>query len=226
MAISIAIDGPAGAGKSTIADGVASALGILHLDTGALYRALGLRALRLGLDPKDPAQAAEALRDAQVSVRFSAGKQVTLLGGEDVSGAIRAPEISAAASAISQHAPVRAYLVDLQQQLAASCDMVLDGRDIGTRVLPHATVKIYLTAADEERARRRYEEDLSKGLSVTYEAVLSEMRARDAQDMNRQVDPLRPAEDAVLVDSTTLSQEQVVEAVLSLVRPVLSGETL
>lgn len=217
MPLSIAIDGPVGAGKSTIAQGVADRLEILHLDTGALYRALGLKMLRLGLEPKDAAQAEQILRDTRVQVRFESGAQQTILDGEDVSGLIRTPQVSAAASAVSLHAPVRAYLVSLQQQIAENCDMVLDGRDIGTRVLPRATLKIYLTADPEVRARRRHEEYRGRGEPSDYGQVLGELMERDAQDMNRAVDPLRPAEDSVVLDSTSLSPQQVIDRILSLI---------
>lgn len=225
MPLSIAIDGPVGAGKSTIADEVARELGILHLDTGALYRALGLKTLRMNLDAHQPEDAEKMLAQTKVEVRFVQGAQQTLLDGEDVSQAIRTPEVSAAASAVSKHLQVRREMVALQQRIAMETDMVVDGRDIGTRVLPKATVKIYLTADAGERARRRYEEYCAKGEQADYQQVLDDLMARDYQDMHREVDPLRPAEDSIIVDSTKLSPDEVVRTILSHV-PGEKKETL
>ena len=220
MPMNIAIDGPVGAGKSSIADQVAARLGILHLDTGAMYRALGLHALRCGVNLEDEAAVSACCEAAEVSVRYEGGAQRTLLFGEDVSGLIRTGEVSAAASAVSKWAAVRRRLVRAQQELAKTADMLIDGRDIGTVVLKDSPCKIFLTAAPEERARRRYVQNMEKGDNTPYEQVLAELNARDAQDMNRAVTPLRQAEDAVLVDSTRMTQEETVEAILKIVEDV------
>lgn len=217
MPLNLAIDGPVGAGKSSIADAVAARLGILHLDTGAMYRAVGLAALRAGLNPAEEDAVTALCRRLRLDVRYEGGRQRTLLDGEDVSGLIRTEEVSMAASAVARHAGVRQAMVALQQSLAATRDMLLDGRDIGTRVLPQANVKIYLTASAEARARRRYLELARRGASDTYDQVLADLRRRDDQDMHRAVDPLRPAEDAQVVDTTDMTFDQVVEAILQIV---------
>ncbi|MBR3098666.1 MAG: (d)CMP kinase [Clostridia bacterium] len=217
MSLNIAIDGPVGAGKSSISDAVAARLGILHLDTGAMYRALGLTALRRGIDVGDEKKITELCEALQFGVKYGQNGQRTLVEGEDVTGLIRTPEVSMAASTVSRYADVRRRMVRLQQELAAQTDMVLDGRDICTTVLPNATAKIYLTASAEERARRRYKEMAEKGMPDTYEQVLEDLKKRDEQDMNRPVEPLRKAEDAVEVDSTGLSFDETVETILRIV---------
>lgn len=218
MPLTIAIDGPVGAGKSTIADALAGALHILHLDTGAMYRALGLKALREGVDPHDE-KATEALMErTDISVSLEGGRQRTFLDGEDVTGLIRTQSVGDAASAVSKAAGVRSRMVALQQRYAAQSDMVLDGRDIGTRVLTNATYKFYLNAAPEVRARRRYEELCLKGVKADYDTVLSEVMARDLQDSSRAVDPLRCAKDALELDTTYLSQAEVLGVLLRLVQ--------
>ena len=223
----VAIDGPVGAGKSSISDEVARRLGILHLDTGAMYRAAGLYTLRLGISPHDGPAATEAVARADIGVRYEDGAQRTLLNGEDVTGLIRTPEVSSAASAVSTHPGVRARLVRAQQALAQSTPMLVDGRDIGTVVLPDAPVKVYLTATAEARALRRLKQYAEQGDTAhTFEEVLAAVNARDDQDMHREADPLRQAEDAVVVDSTDLDFEQTVEAILALVRAAMSREAL
>lgn len=217
MPLNVAMDGPVGAGKSTIADEVARRLGILHLDTGAMYRALGLAAIRQGVDMQDEDAVTALCRQADITVRYEDGGQRTLVDGEDVTAHLRTQEVSMAASAVSRYRGVRQAMVALQQKLAATTDMLVDGRDIGTVVLPQATIKIYLTASAEERARRRWVQLQEKGAADTLEQVLEELKQRDWQDMHREVDPLRQAEDAVLVDSTGLQFEQTVEKILSLV---------
>ena len=214
MPINIAMDGPVGAGKSTIADCVARSLGILHLDTGAMYRALGLTALRRGIDTSDEKKIVDLCRNLKVSVRHEADGQHTLVEGEDVTGMIRTPEVSMAASTVSRYAEVRREMVRIQQQLAAETDMLVDGRDICTTVLPNATAKIFLTAAPEERARRRWLEMKEKGQEEPFETVLEAVIRRDEQDMNRPVEPLRQAPDAELVDSTHLTFDETVEAIV------------
>lgn len=217
LPLNLAVDGPVGAGKSSIAEAVAARLGILHLDTGAMYRAVGLAALRAGVELSD-ARAVEALCAAiALDVHHAADGQHTLLNGEDVTGLIRTEEVSMAASTVAKYPGVRRAMVAIQRSLAAREDMLLDGRDIGTRVLPDATVKIYLTASAEARARRRFLELSRKGAQDTYEQVLADLRIRDEQDMHRAVDPLRPAEDAQVVDTTDMTFDQVVEAILQIV---------
>ena len=213
---SIAIDGPAGAGKSTVAKVVAERLSAMYMDTGAMYRAMGLGAMRLGVNLTSHDAIRAALPQLNLELAYRDGQRV-ILNGEDVTGLIRTPEVSMAASKVATYGGVRAAMVALQQKLASETDMLLDGRDIGTRVLPDATVKIYLTASAEERARRRFLELQQKGAPDTYEQVLADLIRRDAQDMNREVDPLRQAEDAVCVDSTALSFDEVVDAILTIV---------
>ena len=214
MRLNSAIDGPVSAGKSSISDAVAKRLGILHLDTGAMYRALGLAVQRAGIDTQDEEKVVDLCRKLKVSVSHEADGQHTFVEGEDVTGMIRTPEVSMAASTVSRYAEVRKEMVRIQQQLAAETDMLVDGRDICTTVLPNATAKIFLTAAQEERARRRYLELKEKGMEEPYEKVLEELKARDEQDMNRPVEPLRQAPDAELVDSTSLTFDETVEAIV------------
>lgn len=220
MPMNIAIDGPVGAGKSSIADQVAQRLNILHLDTGAMYRAFGLYALRRGADLASEAALSALAEDVDVQVKYENGAQRTLLFGEDVSELIRTGEVSAAASAVSKWPAVRRRMVRAQQEMARTADMLIDGRDIGTVVLKDSPCKIFLTAAAEERARRRYLQQMEKGDTTPYEQVLRELNARDEQDMNRKTDPLRQAEDAVLVDSTNMTQEETVEAIVRIVEDV------
>ena len=220
MPMNIAIDGPVGAGKSSIADQVAQRLNILHLDTGAMYRAFGLYALRSGTDLASEAALSALAEDVDVQVKYENGAQRTLLFGEDVSELIRTGEVSAAASAVSKWPAVRRRMVRAQQEMARTADMLIDGRDIGTVVLRDSPCKIFLTAAAEERARRRYLQQMEKGDTTPYEQVLRELNARDEQDMNRKTDPLRRAEDAVLVDSTDMTQEETVEAIVRIVEDV------
>ena len=220
MPMNIAIDGPVGAGKSSIADQVAQRLNILHLDTGAMYRAFGLYALRSGTDLASEAALSALAEDVDVQVKYENGAQRTLLFGEDVSELIRTGEVSAAASAVSKWPAVRRRMVRAQQEMARTVDMLIDGRDIGTVVLRDSPCKIFLTAAAEERARRRYLQQMEKGDTTPYEQVLRELNARDEQDMNRKTDPLRQAEDAVLVDSTNMTQEETVEAIVRIVEDV------
>lgn len=220
MPMNIAIDGPVGAGKSSIADAVAGKLGILHLDTGAMYRALALYALRSGVELTDEAAVSACCARADIAVGYADGRQRTLLSGEDVSDLIRTGEVSAAASVVSKWPAVRERMVALQQELARKGDMLIDGRDIGTVVLADSPCKIYLTASAEERARRRYLQNLEKGDNTPFEDVLAELNARDAQDMGRAVSPLRQAEDAVLVDSTDMTREEVVDAIVRIVEGI------
>ena len=216
--LTIAIDGPVGAGKSTISDEVARRLGILHLDTGAMYRAAGLAADAAGVSPDDEAAVTQAVLASDIAVAYENGLQVTLLNGQDVSSAIRTQEAGRLASAVSRFPGVRRQMVALQQRLAQTTPMLLDGRDIGTVVLKDAPVKIYLTATAEARAERRMKQLEEKGEHPSFEEILKEVNARDYQDMHRETDPLRQAEDAVMVDSSALSFEETVEAILAIVK--------
>jgi len=212
--ITIAIDGPGGAGKSTVADAVAEKLGILHLDTGAMYRAFAFQALSEGISPDDEQELKKLAGRIEMDIRFENGVQRTIVNGKDVSDLIRTPEISLAASTCSKASAVRRRMVGMQQALAKTRSMILDGRDIGTRVLTGATLKVFLTATPEERAKRRYEQLKQNGQNADYQKVLADVIARDHQDSTREIDPLRPAEDAVIVDNTTFTQEQTVQTVL------------
>ncbi|MDD7556238.1 (d)CMP kinase [Ruminococcus sp.] len=216
MSINIAIDGPAGAGKSTIARAVAAELGFIYVDTGALYRTVALHAKRQGAET--PEQIAACLNTADISLCFAEGTQHVLLCGEDVSGLIRTPEISMAASVVSALPAVRQYLFDLQLDMAKQNNVIMDGRDIGTVVLPHADLKIFLTASPQERARRRYLELSEKPDCPSMEEILEDIIKRDEADRNRAVSPLRQAEDAVLVDTTKMDQQQVIRHLLELCR--------
>ena len=213
----VAIDGPSGAGKSTIAKAVAGGLSIVYVDTGALYRTIGLAVQRRGISMDDAAGILSVLPEIRVELVYREGSQRVLLDGEDVSGLIRTPEISMYASKVSALPEVRAFLLDLQRNMARENSVVMDGRDIGTVILPDAEVKIFLTASDEKRAERRWRELCEKGEQVTVEEVLSDMRRRDAQDSARAVAPLRQADDAVLVDTSALTLEESIQAVLDVI---------
>ena len=214
----IAIDGPVGAGKSTISDAVAGALGILHLDTGAMYRAAGLTCLRRGVSIFDEPAVTALCEKLDIGISYEDGVQHTFADGVDLTGEIRTPEASDAASRVGTYEGVRNAMVLAQQRLAEERDILMDGRDIGTVVLPDADVKIYLTATAEERARRRWQEMIDKGEKADYDEVLTALKKRDAQDMGRAVNPLRCAEDAVKVDTTDLTFDESVEAILEVVR--------
>lgn len=200
--ISIAIDGPAGAGKSTISRRLAADLGYIYVDTGALYRSIGLYALRKGADPAKESEVAPILSQISLDLRFIQGEQHVFLNGEDVSKDIRLPEVSMAASSVSAFSAVRAFLFDLQRNMAKEHNIVMDGRDIGTVVLPDAPVKIFLTASPEDRAMRRYKELMGKGVEADYEEVLRDLKQRDYNDSHREIAPLNAAEDAILADTT------------------------
>ncbi len=214
---SIAIDGPSAAGKSTMAKALARELGAMYLDTGAMYRAFGLYMLRRDA-VSDPAAIAAAVNDVEIDVRYVDGAQHIFLSGEDVSRAIREPEVSMAASAVSAVPEVRERMVALQRRIAEGQNVVMDGRDIGTKVLPDATLKIFLVASAEVRARRRCRELEEKGMAEPYEKVLREMEERDWQDTHRAASPLRRADDAVELDSSDLTLEETVAAMLRLAR--------
>jgi len=222
MPINIAVDGPAGAGKSTISRGAAKELGFIYVDTGALYRAIGLHALRLCIDSKDAEKVSASLAEIKVELKFADGEQRVYLNGEDVSDAIRAPQASMAASNVSAVPAVRSFLFDLQRDIAAKNDCIMDGRDIGTVVLPWAQIKIFLTATPEERAMRRYKELTAKGVAAQYEQVLEEMKQRDFNDSNRAIAPLKPAEDSLTVDTTGLDLKESIDLVITLIKERLS----
>ena len=214
----VAIDGPSGAGKSSLARRCAAELGFLYVDTGAIYRTVGLAALRRGIDRKDEAQVAAILPELDIALRYEDGEQRMFLNGEDVSREIRLPEISLCASDVSAHAAVRDYLMETQRRLAREHRVIMDGRDIGTVVLPDAPLKIYLTASAEARAERRMKELAAKGVEQSFEEVLREIVQRDEQDMSREVAPLRRAEDAVLVDTTEIDFEESFRLLCRIIR--------
>ncbi|MFR8034720.1 MAG: (d)CMP kinase [Lachnospiraceae bacterium] len=218
MGFNIAIDGPAGAGKSTIAKKIAGKLGFIYVDTGAMYRAIGLYLLRAGV-PYDDAQAVEdAIREIQISIAYQNGEQQVLLNGENVSAQIRTEEVGNMASKTSQYPAVRVKLLELQRQLAASADVLMDGRDIGTCILPNADLKIYLTADPRVRAKRRYLELTEKGISCNIEEIEKDIIERDLRDTTREVAPLKKAEDAVEVDTSHLTIEEAVDTILAMVQ--------
>ena len=219
MSVAIALDGPAGAGKSSIAKRAAKALDYIYVDTGALYRTIGLAATRKGVEPKPSTEVEKLLSEITVDLTFNdKGEQIVLLDGEDVSGLIRTPEASMMASKISAVPSVRVYLLDLQRNMAKSHNVIMDGRDIGTVVLPDAKVKIFLTASPEARAQRRYKELCEKGMDVKYEDILNHVITRDYNDSHRETAPLKPAEGCVMVDTTELDFEQSVEKIISVIK--------
>ena len=215
--VSVAIDGPAGAGKSTLARRLAAELGYIYVDTGAMYRAIGLYALRAGKDPKDNAAVDALLPDIRLRLASIEGEQHIYLNDEDVSGAIRTEQAGMAASAVGANPAVRAFLLGLQRDMARTQDVLMDGRDIGTVVLPDASVKIFLTASPEARAERRWKEYQAKGVDLSFERVLSDVKQRDEQDMHRAAAPLRQAEDAVLLDTSALDFEQSLNAMKQII---------
>lgn len=216
---SIAIDGPGGAGKSSLAKAVAKKLSILHVDTGAIYRTIGYAAFARGLNAKDESQIAPLLKTIHIDMAFDeAGRQKMLLDGKDVSREIRLPEISMYASNVSALPCVRAYLLEMQRGIARKRSVIMDGRDIGTVVLPDADLKIYLTASAEERARRRCLELSERGTPEPYEAVLREINERDEQDMHRAIAPLREAADAIRLDTSALNFDESEQALLKLIQ--------
>lgn len=218
---SVAIDGPSGAGKSTISKAAAKALGFVYLDTGAIYRTVAWHITMMGIGPKDTDHVPMLLDDANIEISFQEDGQHMILNGMDITGEIRTPEISAIASKVAAMPAVRDFLLDLQRDLAKKHNIIMDGRDIGTVVLPNASLKIYLTASAEERARRRHEEYLQKGQKSVYEEVLADQKKRDHDDMIRKIAPLKQAKDAILLDTTGMSFEASVEKVISLMKEKL-----
>ena len=218
---SVALDGPAGAGKSTVAKAVAKDLGAVYLDTGAMYRTVGLYMKQNGI--VEPAAIAAAVAVPSIEIRFVGADQRMILEGVDVTEEIRTPEASMLASSVSAIAEVRAHLVALQQQFAKGNSVVMDGRDIGTVVLPDATLKIFLTASAEVRAKRRYDEMIGKGKEADYDQVLADIIQRDYNDSHRAASPMRQAEDAVLVDTSDMTQNEVVETIVSMARKAIGA---
>lgn len=216
MSMNIAIDGPAGAGKSTIAKRVAKEMGYIYVDTGAMYRSLALYFIRLGIDKGDEARISEAVKGADVTIKYVNGEQQVLLNDENVTGLIRTEEVGNMASASSVYSSVRSKLLDLQRNLAASNDVIMDGRDIGTCVLPNAQVKVFLTASVDTRADRRYKELVEKGENPDLDKIKKDIEERDYRDSHRENAPLRQADDATLVDSSNMSIEEVVDAIINL----------
>jgi cytidylate kinase len=222
--VSVAIDGPAGAGKSTIAKKVAASLGYTYVDTGALYRAVGLSVLRAGIDINNTEKFSELLKTISIDLKYINSTQHVFLNGEDVSEKIRTPQASMMASNVAVIPLVREFLFSLQQSMAEKYNVVMDGRDIGTVVLPNADVKIFLTASAEVRAKRRYDELIEKGQKVEYQEVLKDLKERDYQDANRKVAPLKQAEDAHLADTSDLSLDDSIELILNIVKNNLGKE--
>lgn len=218
MAFNVAIDGPAGAGKSTIAKSVAAELNYIYVDTGAMYRAIALYLLRNGIEATDSAAISERCKEAKVSIQYVDGKQVVLLNGEDVNPYIRTEEVGNMASASSTNPDVRLQLLDLQRELAANNNVIMDGRDIGTNILPNAQVKIYLTASIRVRAIRRYNELIAKGQECNLEDIEKDIAERDERDMNREIAPLKQAEDAVYLDTSDMDIEAVKTAIIDIIR--------
>lgn len=218
MSYNIAIDGPAGAGKSTIAKKIAKKMNYIYVDTGAMYRAMALFLIRNGVEMTDTGRIETVCREADISIEYKDGEQIVLLNGENVNGFIRTEEVGNMASVSSANPKVREKLVQLQKELAKKTDVVMDGRDIGTCVLPEADVKIYLTASSKVRAQRRYEELKAKGENCDIEKIEADIIERDHRDMTREISPLKQAEDAVLLDSSNMTIEEVVDAVISLCR--------
>ena len=218
MSFNVAIDGPAGAGKSTVAKAVAAKRNFIYVDTGAMYRTMALYFLRKGVDKNDEAAVNKACMEVSISIAYENGAQQVFLNGENVSGLIRTEEVGNMASAVSGYMPVREKLVELQKQLAAKENVIMDGRDIGTCVLPDAPAKIYLTASVEVRAARRYKELLEKGMKADLKEIEKDIEDRDYRDMHREHSPLKQAEDAVLLDTSSMTLAQVVEEILKIVR--------
>lgn len=216
MSYSIAIDGPAGAGKSTIAKKIAKIKKYIYVDTGAMYRAMALFMLQNNISSKQQELISSKCQEADISICYQNGNQVVLLNGEDVNGKIRTEEVGNMASSSSVNGDVRKKLVELQQKLAKNADVVMDGRDIGTCVLPHADLKIFLTASVDVRAKRRFDELINKGEACDLEKIAEDIRERDERDMTREISPLRQAADAVYLDSSNLTIDEVVEKILSL----------
>ncbi len=218
---SIAIDGPSGAGKSTIAKAAAKKLGFVYLDTGAIYRTVAWHITMMGIGPKDTDHVPALLDDINIEIMFQEDGQHMILNGKDITGEIRTPEIATCASQVAAQPAVRTFLLDLQRDLAKNHNIIMDGRDIGTVVLPNASLKIFLTATPEKRAQRRYEEYIQKGRKISYEEVLEDQKKRDYDDMHRKISPLKQAKDAVVVDTTYMSLQESIDTVVALMQEKL-----
>lgn len=216
MSYNIAIDGPAGAGKSTIAKAIAKKMGFIYVDTGAMYRAMALFLLREGVEEQDTDTISKKCQEADITIAYENGEQVVYLNGENVNGYLRTEEVGNMASKTSPQPAVRKKLVELQQALAAKSDCIMDGRDIGTCVLPHAQVKIYLTASSAVRAKRRYDELMAKGEACDIAKIQADIEERDYRDMHREQSPLKQAEDAVLVDTSDMTIEEVIAHIIGI----------
>ncbi|MGN1320709.1 MAG: (d)CMP kinase [Acutalibacteraceae bacterium] len=216
--ISIALDGPAGAGKSTVAKGAAKQLGFIYVDTGALYRTVGLKFLRDGYNTELECDIESVLKTIEVNIKFIDGTQHVFLNGEDVSDEIRTPSASMMASAVSAKPPVRAFLLEMQRKLARENNVIMDGRDIGTVVLPDATLKFFVTASVSERADRRYRELKEKGMDVNYDDIYKDIETRDYNDSHRDIAPLKPAEDSIIFDTTGNTLEESINKLLTIIK--------
>lgn len=216
MSFNVAVDGPAGAGKSTIARAVAKQLNLIYVDTGAMYRAMALLVLRSGIYPGDTAAVIDKCSNADISIRYQDGEQVVMLNGNNVNPFLRTEEVGNATSVISTIPKVREKMVELQHSLASSSDCIMDGRDIGTCVLPNAQLKVYLTADSAVRAKRRYDELTAKGQACDLQKIQADIEERDYRDMHRETSPLRQAEDAVLVDTSLMTVQQVIDRLIQL----------
>ena len=217
MAYSVAIDGPAGAGKSTIAKLISTEMGYIYVDTGAMYRAMAVYFSKNKVNPEDESAINEAVKNVDIKIEYQNGEQQVILNGENVTGLLRTEETGNMASKTSKYKEVRSKLVELQRELAKTTDVVMDGRDIGTTVLPDAFVKIYLTASSDARAKRRYDELVAKGEQCDLSAIKEDIEKRDYQDMHREISPLKQAEDAVLLDTSDMNIEQVVAAMRDII---------
>jgi len=222
MSFNIAIDGPAGAGKSTVARGAAKELGFVYVDTGAMYRTIALKLIREGVSPEDEDQVEKVLENTEISMGYQDGVQCMFLDGDDVSDEIRTPKVSQMASVTAAQPLVRAFLLDLQRDLAKKQDVLMDGRDIGSTILPDAQLKIYLTASSRERARRRHLELKTKGEDCDIDSIQKEIEERDWRDMHRESSPLVQAKDAVYLDTSDMTQEEVVREIVRLAKERMS----
>ncbi len=222
--INVAIDGPSGAGKSSVAKKAAALLGYIYVDTGALYRTVAYYCISKGIDPKSEKDVEAILPEITIGIRYIDGNQHVFLNGDDVSGYIRTPDVSMGASAVSAHGAVRKFLFNTQRDIANSNNVIMDGRDVGTVILPDAQVKIFLTASPEARAQRRYAEHIQRGEPCTFSTILAEIIERDYNDSHREIAPLKQAEDAILVDNSNLDFEQSLQAVLNVIDSVVKGQ--
>ncbi len=222
--INVAIDGPSGAGKSSVAKKAAALLGYIYVDTGALYRTVAYYCISKGIDPKSEKAVETILPEITIGIRYIDGNQHVFLNGEDVSSYIRTPDVSMGASAVSAHGAVRKFLFNTQRDIANSNNVIMDGRDVGTVILPDAQVKIFLTASPEARAQRRYAEHVQRGEPCTLSTILAEIIERDYNDSHREIAPLKQAEDAILVDNSNLDFEQSLRAVLNVIDSVVKGQ--